>query len=423
MFASPRSHWPISLAPICLTLVASVALGGCMLPPPAAPVAKYYVASVASSSSEVTVTTEDGLKVLDPRAADALRPGLTVAFFPPDYCRSDLAAAATTATPESVEMTNECGVMISALETSVADRYSVISWQTLKGTDPFERAAARKVDIIFEVDSMGDNQIGQDASSELRLDFYEQTNASDRGRLVLGAEELPIVASRCKAGVEQLQLDQRAAMTGSFTGAIKAVEVSTGQALVYYQRTLTDDAGSDDEQGFDLYFETKPVADPSAPVGSARYNPLQRGGGAMTGAGVAMVLIGGLVRGLVYTGTIEAADKNRQPGTAISAGVLLAGVFVLAGGITMISIGNVKAKRNPAQPLPYQPPLDVLCVQPVTPPWLSTWTGPAPEGGSSYSFSETQKAGRDAARERQNRLRKLLIDDFTNELGKLSAGG
>ena len=129
------------------------------------------------------------------------------------------------------------------------------------------------------------------------------------------------------------------------------------------------------------------------------------------------------VRILVYTGTIEAADKNRQPGTAISAGVLLAGVFVLAGGITMISIGNVKAKRNPAQPLPYQPPLDVLCVQPVTPPWLSTWTGPAPEGGSSYSFSETQKAGRDAARERQNRLRKLLIDDFTNELGKLSAGG
>ncbi len=408
--------------------MASVVSGGCVLPPPPAGPQKFYVASVASSSSEVTAVTaatESSLKVLDPRAAEALRPGLTVAFFPPDYCRSDLAAAATTATPESAEMTNECGVMISALETSVADRYSVISWQTLKGPDPFERAAARNVDIIFEVDSMGEGGAGQDSNSQLRLDFYEQTTVNDRSRLVLGAQDLPIVASRCKSGVEQMQLDQSATMVGAFTGAIKAVEVSTGQALVYYQRTLTDELGSDHANGFDLYFETKPIDVPAtAPSASARYNGLQRGGAFTTGTGLGMVVIGGLLRGLVYTGAIDEADKNRQPGTAATAGVLLAGIFVLAGGIAMVSVGNAKAKRTPPPPLPYQAPIDILCIQPTTPPWLigTEWVAPA-EGGSSYSFSTAQTAGRDTARERQNRLRKLLIDDFTSELGKLSTGG
>lgn len=395
-------------------LVASLSIPACVtapLPPP-----KYYVVS-ADTASAVAVTNEEGLRVLDPRASEALRPGLTVAFFPPDLCRGELSAATATATPESTDMANYCGVLISALETSVADRYSVVSWQTIKGPDPFERAAARNVDIIFEVDSMGLSQLGQDGSSQLRLDFYQQTSANDRRVLTLGAEELPALASRCKAGVEVMLADQRAGMVRSFTGAIKAVEVSSGQALVYYQRTLTDDASSTHHEGFDVYYEAQATPSP----GTNPYNPMQRAGAATTGVGFLAVVIGATLRGLVYTGALDEADRNRQPGTTITTASLIAGVFVLAGGVTLIALGNAKAKKT-VRDVPFAAPADVLCVQPTTPPWLRQpgVEGPA-QGGSSYSFNEVQTAQRDTERERENRLRKLLIDDFTAQLAGLDA--
>jgi hypothetical protein len=394
-------------------VVASLVGQGCVTSP--LPPSRYYVVS-ADTSAAHSVGDEAGLRVLDPRASEALRPGLTVAFFPPDLCRGELSAATPTATPEATDMANYCGVLISALETSVADRYSVVSWQTIKGPDPFERAAARNVDIIFEVDSMGLSQLGRDATSQLRLDFYQQSTANDRSVLNLGPEQLPNVAGRCKVGVEQQLADRSASMVGSFTGAIKAVEVSSGQALVYYQRTLTDDTSTSDHETLDVYYEARPIA------GAPAYNGLQQAGAAATGVGFVGAIIAGTLRGVVYTGKLDAADRNRQPETTIASASLVAGLIVLAGGVTLLVLGNRKARRS-VQQVPFQPAADVLCVQPVTPPWLAsppTVEGP-PQGGSSYSFTAVQTAQRDVARERENRLRKLLIDDFTAELAQLDA--
>lgn len=397
--------------------------------PPPDPPPRYFVASVDTSSTSAAAS-EDGLKILDDRGKQALRPGITVAFFPPDQCRN-IAAATTSATPEAAEMANNCGVLISALETSVADRYSVVSWQTLKGSDPFARAESRKVDVIFEVDSFGMNALGQDAASQMRIDFHEQTTATDRTPLTLGPSELPAIASRCKVGVDQMQKSRlKAGMVGSFTGAIKAVEVSTGKALVYYQRTLTDTPDKKAEDGFDLYFESRGRQDWTPPPTVPRtHNGLQKGGAALAILGGAMVVIGGVLRFVAFPPS-NVGFNNK--GTAASAGVFLTGFFVAGGGITMLILGNRKAKRTvppttsdtPLPPPTYQSPSEVICVSPTTPPWLAgpKWEGPAEQeaqGGSSYSFSETQSAGRDGARERENRLRKLVIDDFTRELSSL----
>lgn len=397
-----------------------VVLTGCVLPPAqvAAP-APYYVASVDTSST-TTTTTEQGLRVLDARAKEVLRPGITVAFFPPDRCRN-ISAASTTATPEMVEMQNDCGVLVSALETSVSDRYSVVSWQTLKGEDPFARAAARNVSVIFEVDSLGMDWLEQDAAFSGTISFYQQHGAADRVPLVLDGQDRVMLGERCRAWVDALDAHGGAAdAVGSFTGAIKAVEVSTGQALVYYQRTLTDEPGSESRQGYDLYFRHQEPRD----VPSPKPNALQKGGVAMIVVGAAAVVLGAALRATTY----RAEDRDRdgikefqQPGTAATAGAVVGGSIFTAGGIAMLVLGNRKAKRTVLPPLPLLPsesPREVLCVAPQTPPWLVQPADPA-VGGSSYSFSETQTAGRDPRRERENRLRRVVIEDFNAALGAL----
>lgn len=415
---------------------------GCVLPPaavepppPRNPEPRYYVASVDTSSS-TAVSADDGLKVLDQRAIEVLRPGIKVAFFPPDQCRN-ISAASTNATQEQVELANNCGVLISSLETSVADRYGVVSWQTLKGDDPFARAEARKVDVIFEVDSFGMNTLGQDAASAGSIDFYTQQTEHDRAPLVLGPDELNIVGQRCKATVDRIDLDRKdAGMVGSFTGAIKAVEVSSGQALLYYQRTLTDDPGETSSDGYDLYYESIGRIDYIPPdVPQPEHNALQKGGVALTITGATLFVLGSVLRASVFRATDEDGDgikEFQQPGTGASAGMATAGFFMTGGGITMLVFGNRKAKRTPAPtvtqvvpPPSYAPPRNVLCAVPTTPPWLrmAPEVAPSPEsqGGSSYSFSETKTAGRDVGRELENRLRKNVIDDFTTSLSELGS--
>lgn len=394
------------------------------------------MASVDTSSSTAT-SADDGLKVLDPRAVETLRPGITVAFFPPDQCRN-IAAAVTNATEEAMEMANNCGVLVSALETSVADRYSVVSWQTLKGDDPFARAEARKVDIIFEVDSFGINALSQEASSAGNIDFFDQRSETERTPLMLGPDELAPIGERCKAWVDKIDTDRKqAGMVGSFTGAIKAVEVSSGQALLYYRRTLTDEPGAESNKGYDLYFRSEGQRDYVPPdIPAPQHNGLQKGGAALTIVGATMLVLGTALRATVFRGTDQDGDgleEYRQPGTGASAGVATAGFFLTGGGITMLVFGNRKAKRtlpppvtHTVPPATYQAPLDVLCRTPTTPPWLAEsppqgGPDPAAQGGSSYSFSETKAAGRDSARERENRLRKLVIDDFTHALGGLGS--
>lgn len=396
-------------------------LTGCVLPPAQlATPAPYYVASVDTSSSSTT-STEQGLQVLDPRAKEVLRPGITVAFFPPDRCRN-ISAAAATATPEMVEMQNDCGVLVSALETSVADRYSVVSWQTLKGEDPFARAAARNVSVIFEVDSLGMDWLERDAAFSGTISFYEQHSAADRVPLVLQGDDRVMLGERCRAWVDALDSQRAAAgLVGSFTGAIKAVEVSSGQALVYYQRTLTDEPGSESRQGYDLYFRHE---EPRTNVPAPKPNALQKGGVAMIVVGVAAVVLGAALRATKFRGDDRDGDgikEYSQPGTAATASAVVAGSIFTAGGIPLLIFGNRKAKRTVLPPLPLLPsesPREVLCVAPETPPWLVQPKDPA-IGGSSYSFSETQSAGRDQRREKENRLRHIVIEDFNAALGTL----
>jgi hypothetical protein len=432
------------ISPVCALAIALIS-SGCILPPaatvpppPPDPVTKYYVASVDTLATTSTHDTEEGLRKLDDRASTALRPGITVAFFPPDQCR-DIAAADVKATAESAELANRCGVLISALENAVADRYSVVSWQTLKprgaSEDPYVKAANRNVDVIFEVDSFGMNEVGQSAINNLRIDFGVQTNASDRQSIVLESDVLPVVANRCKNGVEQIVQERaQAGMVGSFTGAIKAVEVSSGRAIMYYQKTLTNEPGEQSKSGgYEWYFKSegqsnyvKPVVPPPT------FSPLQRGGAALTILGAVMLVAGGALRFAVFTPEIldNGAKVYKQPGTAVFGGMFLTGFFVTGGGIAMMVLGNRKAKRTPPPVIPvadttptYASPGDVLCVQPTTPPWLEPgpqWQAPAAEGGSSYSFSESTHVGVDGARARENALRQGVIDDFTKELGKLT---
>lgn len=397
-------------------------LPSCALPPAQVARVPYYVASV-DTSAKTEAAIEQGLQVLDPRASEVLRPGITVAFFPPDRCRN-ISASTTTATPEMVEMQNDCGVLVSALETAVADRYSVVSWQTIKGNDPFARAAERKVDVIFEVDSLGPSPMGRDESFAGTISFYEQHEENDRVPLVLGAEERVMVGERCRAWVEEGS-DHSSSWEDSFTGAIKAVEVSSGQALLYYKRTLTDEPGEESREGYDLYFRHEEPRKPAP----ARYNVLQKGGVAMIIVGTAALLLGASLRATRFRGTDEDGDGVKefdQPGTAAMAGAAVGGGILVAGGIPLLVLGNNKAKRTvlPTPPLlPAELPREVLCRESATPPWLAAPTpDPSAQAGSSYSFSATQAAGRDQVRERENRLRRIVIEDFDQALGQLGGG-
>lgn len=394
-------------------------LPSCALPPAKVARVPYYVASV-DTATKAEAETAEGLQVLDPRAREVLRPGITVAFFPPDECRN-ISAAATTATAEMIDMQNHCGVLVSALETAVADRYSVVSWQTLKGPDPFARAAERKVDVVFEVDSLGPSPMGRDSSFAGTINFYEQHQENDRVPLVLGAEDRVMVGERCRAWVEE-GTDHSSSWVDSFTGAIKAVEVSSGQALLYFQRTLTDEPGQVSREGYDLYFRHE---EPRAPA-PARYNGLQQGGVAMIIVGAAALLLGASLRATRFRGTDEDGDGVKefdQPGTAAMAGAAVGGGIMVAGGIPLLMLGNRKAKRTvlPTPPLlPAELPREVLCRKSATPPWLAVPVpDPSAQAGSSYSFSATQAAGRDQVRERENRLRRIVIEDFDQALGKL----
>jgi hypothetical protein len=395
-------------------------------PPPPEPPTRYYSAAVQVDQSEVRdqATGEDGPLSAD--AATIIRPGVTVAFYPPNQCVTTPSEAGTGASKEGDLILMDCGALMSRLEAQAGKaKYEVVSWQALKHRDkpPLEMARELKVDVMFEVNELSIDVRNLGTSRAMDFRFGQQTSAADRRDMAV----TPEVATRCRA-VFDPEVARLAPATLEAVLDAKAVEVKTGRALWYYKRTKQESGVSGQQRGLELYYPSPGKIDWSPPPQPTslfqRNNLLQTLGGVFAVVGAATSLSGAVVLPFGIDDNNASMVKNGK--------LLLGfGVSLLVGGVVMLAIGNRlqrKKARPPVYPAPvYDLPEQVVCAtSPVVPPWQETAPGPAqpprPTTSSTYSFHEQTAGGKDIERARIEKLLREAADEFVARLGTLATG-
>lgn len=383
---------------------------------------RYYVAEIAIGRSAVGEGTPQRVDRLADDANQLLRPGVRVALFPPDSC------VTTTASPHGSEQAGyiqmQCGVLMSSLETRLAKAgYEVVSWQALKpaggaakaGWTAIDRAKELSVQILFEIDQLSANDRGAGQSRATGIRTFAQTSASDR-------EPLPVppgVAGNCKTLADSLAADL-APTEASATLAAKAVDVGSGRAIWYYQKTIAEELTGPSEISRNVYFEAFATRPPQPPPPS-EHNGLQTLGGGLAIAGVVVGLSAGLP--LTVVGNVVEDNDVANAGGTIA---LWSGV-ALGAGLALILAGNatVKADETPVPPTSYAPPDRTLCATaPVRPHFAQVASAaaepPVAPAQASYQFKDQRAGDSDPQRERTERLFERTAADFVAELGKLA---
>lgn len=452
-FRLPR-HWPTAIVrhahsgsrtALCLSLTTTL---GCVaqVPPPASapPAAEpskpvYYVAKIGLASDEAQGGVETSVEPLADDAARVLRKGIKVAFQPPDACMTTTAAPEGASRDDYISM--NCGVLIASLEKITAKAgYQVISWQGLKDARerPLEKAKELGVQVLFEVNQLSANERMSGTKKTTELSFHQQSTPDDRTGLAVDDE----LAGRCKAAFDatfaETDIDVR---EKSATLDIKAVEVKSGRSVWYYQKTVRDEADTAQGPIRDFYFPASPEGN-LVPVDIApapKYNTDQRTGVGLLAGGGATTVLGAVLLGLSLERFSKEGDE--RPKRAIAAGgstiILLGGVAMAAFGTVLLVRGNKAANKYNAQrptavtaeqPM-LLPPDETLCVGKAVQPDFAGGTvapldlGTDPEKKTSFSFSEQTSGGSgDAERRERERLFRLVAEDFTGELGTLTAG-
>ncbi len=401
-------------------MAASLTVPACYLPEAGGllePPAHYAGVSYFVQAKSKPGATRDEVDALTDDAPLRLAKGKKLAFFPPDRCLD------TEATPMGADNTElagmTCGPLLSSLETTAAKSgYEVVSWQLLKGRTPLKAAKEFNVDVLLEVDSFTFNERGAGKRASTGLEFFEQTRADDR-------RPLPVEQSsglRCKAYIDNAinQPGNMGSVSGEEDGAtlaVKAVDVETGRAIWYYQRTIKlIDGQSQAQSGSDLYFELVATAPPRP---KPKYNGMQVGGGAALGMGLPLTAIGGGLSG-----------PSSTRGTA-SFALLGTGIALAVVGGTLIAFGNQKQKQNERDrgrvaSVTYGSPDAALCsTRDVSPPWQPgpMGTATAPSGKStSFNFEQQQAGDTDVERQKREQLAGKAAQDLVHELLELSAG-
>jgi hypothetical protein len=385
--------------------------------PPPDPPTRFYSASAIMDQSDQVDESGSEHGALTPNAAQLVRPGVTVAFFPPNVCATTASEAGTGSTKEKSLIVMECGSLMSRLEAQSAKAgFQVVSWQGLRHRDksPLEMARELQVDVLFEVNELSTATQEMGSSRATGMQFGSQTTPTNREALAV----TPDVAGRCNDVVgPKLAAAAPKALLAVLDA--KAVQVQTGRAIWYYKRSTHEALGREGRRELELYYPAPGKVDWSPPP--RKHNGLQVGGAAMSGIGGLFVFMGGTLAGASLASGNEGL---RRPGV----GMLIPGLLVLAGGATMLAFGNRKAKKPLSVDYPppvYDPPEDILCAYPPTlPPWkkaAQTGAETTPTAQTTYSFQKETSGGRDIERKRREALIRETADDFVAKLSELGA--
>lgn len=408
-------------------LVSSLSLGACRLPEAPRtdwpePERRFVGMSFEVTAANALDTVDNRVDVLTRDAAALLGPGRRIAFYPPDSCRQ------TTAAPEGAQQVElvgmNCGVLMSSLETTAAKAgYEVVSWQLLKNKGALEAAKSFDIAVLLEVDQYSVNDRRAVKVSSANFEFFLQDEPDVRLPLAVARE----TALACKELVDaQIRnaIGSIADVEDSATLAVKAVDVKSGRALWYYQKTLRLGEDARASRHIDLYFAldgTRPSYTPPQPS----FNAMQKFGGMLLAIGSA-----GAAAGAGMTAV------RRYPEANTGVGILTSSLLVAGAGITLIALGNRKATREAPTAAPAPPPAEYpdaesqLCrSSTVTPPWArarepeAPETPTSPEKQSNYDFEEKTGGARDRDRRRSEELSRRAADDLVAELQRLAAAG
>ncbi len=421
--ARTRTVAVVKQLPSVAALVAALTTGsGCPVPyvpppPPPEPPQRWYSASFAIGQSETNNAEGDEYGPMADDAAQLLRPGIKIAFFPP----TSAGACETTTAEQSVAkekdlIVMQCGVLMSGLEARAAKAgYQVVSWQALKHPErpPLEMARSLEVDVLFEINELSVGRRELDRARATSLSFGQQTRADDRSDVLVS----PAVAQRCRGAFAPV-LEQTGVTLEAVLDA-KGVEVRSGRALWYYKRAKPELEQSGERASTELYYPSSGTID-WVPPPRPRANKLRRAGGFVAAYGALPVAMGGALVGL---GVTKDNAAMRDGGGAL----LGLGLAAVATGITLFVIGDQRQRRTPTPKVVYPPPSyapadEVLCAAaPITPPWLATApaAAAAPANASSFSFHDETAGQRDNERRRRERLVRAAADEFVAKLGEL----
>jgi hypothetical protein len=155
----------------------------------------------------------------------------TVAFFPPDACRTTKAAGPGASEVSNVMRLN-CGVLMSELEAEATRAgFHVVSWQTLRGTErPVDYAAQNNVDILFEINELSFDVPTQDIYTVADTSFFENGSS-------ISVYNADAVAETCRQRYAASAFPPAVVVTLD----MKMVSVNDGRIGWYYRKTEAEE--------------------------------------------------------------------------------------------------------------------------------------------------------------------------------------
>lgn len=427
-----------------VALLLSSGCAGSLVPYESKPVfdpqPKYYSVLVLADRDLRPEAFTQEVNALSPDASDVLAVGKKVIIYPPDFCRTTTAAPEGSQQAQYIEM--QCGVLISNLERQLGlSGYQVISWQILRSASKanfIESAANLNIDVVFEVDQLSRNGRVSGLLKNKRMEIFEYQGNGQRKPLSVDRH----VGQRCLEQTEPLfeELDRSEL---SATLAVKAVDVATGRAVWYYNKTMLEEKVKSSSLEEELFFVAEPHYTP--PTQMPKFDKKQlasRHGGKpfiIMGFGVPMATVGAI---LLATGGAEPEEEDpysyypydeeessSMTGAQTVGTILLSlgSVFTIVGFIGgLATIPNMEEVNKDAvawnakefPPPRYAAPKDVVCNSPVvSSPWEQTRESTSGSGKASVFVVGTVESGTDDVAERKgNKLFRRIAEDFSQEL-------
>jgi len=318
-----------------------------------------------------------------PGARDLVKRAVTVAFYPPDYCRETSAArAAGDGNSESLRL--RCGVQMSDLETEASRAgFQVVSWQTLRYGSPIELARANKVDILFEVNELTYDYTPEQIYALTDMRFFQRAKSRSDPAQPVVLQDVKTTGAQCRKGFRSGLQNTVAAVLD-----VKMVGVSDSRVHWAYSAAKVDEPSRD--RSFTRTWTVSPLPDSGS--GLTSWGP------PVVGVGLGGVLIGGI---FLIVGDAPTEMKS------LAAILIPVGVLVALGGVGVWAVGAVIDTAFPK----YPPPDGVICAQDSLEAAQNAAAQAAPVAGSSVQVADDGKQS-DPALARKRALFRTIVRDF-----------
>lgn len=322
-----------------------------------------------------------------PGARDLVKRAVTVAFYPPDYCRETTAAGlAASGNAESLRL--RCGVQMSDLETEATRAgFQVVSWQTLRYGSPIEVARANKVDILFEINELSWNYRPEDIYSLTDMSFFRKARSRHDPSHPVVLQDVKATGERCKKKFGSGLQDTVAAVLD-----VKMVGVSDSRVHWVYSAYRVDEPSQ--ERDFSRTWSVQ---------------PLEGGGSEFTswGSVAAGLGLGGMLIGGIFWLVADAGSDLQNIGLIF----VPVGVLVGLGGVGLLGIGAVVDTLFPNYPAPD----GVICAADSLETAQAAAAQAAPVAGSSVQVAP-EGTRSDPYEARKRELFKAVVRDFMAQL-------